>query len=490
MRAAATASLGRVSRPSSFADPTSRAARHGAGLWRASAALLLIALLAGGGTRAGLPGDLIAQLAALPVLAAGLRALPWARLSGMQRTALVLAALLVLVAAAQLLPLPWALWRGLPGHADIAAALQAADAAPAALPLSLTPWATERMLWSLLPGLALFVAACGFERRELERLALLLLAVAALGVLWGFLQVAGGPASPLRFYRPTNPSEAVGFFANRNHYAALLVTAMPLAAAAFVRAWREQARQGARQVLFASLAAVAFALILLGLVIARSRAGLGLGMLALLACLPLSGASLGGWRSARGKALGLAGLVALLLGVQFGLYGVLQRLEQDPLSDARVQFAQVGLGLARGFLPWGSGLGSFTSLYEAAEPAAQRLAIVANHAHDDWLEWLIELGLPGIVLAALCAALVLYATARAWWRGGDRSDFPLRRAAGIGLVALLLHSLVDYPLRTTALMATAAVLLALLLRPAGAAEDAAPARSAVRRREAPSQRTR
>ena len=46
--------------------------------------------------------------------------------------------------------------------------------------------------------------------------------VGIIGVFVGLFQVAGGPESPLRYFEITNPTEAVGFFANRNHFAALL----------------------------------------------------------------------------------------------------------------------------------------------------------------------------------------------------------------------------------------------------------------------------
>lgn len=39
-----------------------------------------------------------------------------------------------------------------------------------------------------------------------------------------------GLMSSLRFFEYTNPTEAVGFFANRNHFAALLYTVMLFAA--------------------------------------------------------------------------------------------------------------------------------------------------------------------------------------------------------------------------------------------------------------------
>src|SRR6516164_1973002 len=49
-------------------------------------------------------------------------------------------------------------------------------------------------------------------------------------LIFGFLQMAQRPGSTLRFYDVTNPKEAVGLFANRNHFAAHLYVTLVLAA--------------------------------------------------------------------------------------------------------------------------------------------------------------------------------------------------------------------------------------------------------------------
>ena len=55
------------------------------------------------------------------------------------------------------------------------------------------------------------------------------------------------------------------------------------------------------------------------------------------------------------------------------------------------------------------------------------------------------------------------------WRSGqggtDALDTALARAASIVVVLLMLHSIVDYPLRTTATMVVFALACALLIRP-------------------------
>ena len=96
--------------------------------------------------------------------------------------------------------------------------------------------------------------------------------------------MAQGPGSALRFYDVTNPKEAVGLFANRNHFAAHLYVTLVLAAAWYATAVRETLKVGAltsRSTLWSTAAAVFFVSVMAGLAMARSRAGVFLAMIAL-----------------------------------------------------------------------------------------------------------------------------------------------------------------------------------------------------------------
>jgi hypothetical protein len=81
------------------------------------------------------------------------------------------------------------------------------------------------------------------------------------------------------------------------------------------------------------------------------------------------------------------------------------------------------------------------------------------HAHNDYAELALETGVPGILL--IIAFLAWWARA-AWhaWRYSDRG--PYARAASIASAAILVHSIVDFPLRTAAIAAVFAMCLALL----------------------------
>ena len=95
----------------------------------------------------------------------------------------------------------------------------------------MAPAATWLSLVSLLPPLAVFFATLLMSFRQRRLLSAWMLAFGAVSVFLGLSQVAGGPTSLLRLFANTNPTEAVGFFANRNHFAALLYVMILLAAA-------------------------------------------------------------------------------------------------------------------------------------------------------------------------------------------------------------------------------------------------------------------
>jgi len=97
--------------------------------------------------------------------------------------------------------------------------------------------------------------------------------------------------------------------------------------------------------------------------------------------------------------------------------------------------------------PWrGFGLGTFSTVYPAY--AAFDAGAVVEHAHNDWLEWTSEGGLP---FALVWAALALAATRAA-----------IRSMWAIGVPAVFLHALVDYPFARLGIAAWVFVLIGML----------------------------
>ena len=109
---------------------------------------------------------------------------------------------------------------------------------------------------------------------------------------------------------------------------------------------------------------------------------------------------------------------------------------------------RTSFGAALRMLPFGGGLGTFSAVYPGFEDARIVSATFANHAHNDLIELFMDTGLLG---AALVVAFGWWwtRTALAILRMTERDAW--REAALAVTALLLLHELVDYPLRTPAL---------------------------------------
>ena len=454
-------------------------------LFAACAITAVCSLLLGGGTRGGFLSDAVLELIAIPALllaVASLVDLPTWRTETRTNVYWVLAfcfavAFLPLI---QLVPLPPWLWTRLPGRDGLAKVFDLFGEPPW-MPISVSPYSTWLSFLSLLPPMAIFLAAVQLPYRDRRRLTLIVIAMAVLSAFLGLVQVAQGPTGSLRFFTITNPTEAVGFFANRNDFAALLYSSLPFAAAwvidvAYKRASWENLKRHAPMMLVALTASLLVLIVLLAAEgMARSRAGIVLSIVALGGVFAMVFADRRNANEASTDGGGVAGkwllaavVLALLFIIQFGLYRIAERFP-DPLEGARLVFAHNTIHAAMAFMPFGSGLGTFVPVYAMFERAADTIpGAYVNRAHNDVLEWWLETGAVGILL--MVAFLILFGSAaiNAWRRpvaGASNLDRSLMRAATITVCLLIAHSFVDYPLRTEAIMAVFAMSCALLIEP-------------------------
>ena len=249
------------------------------------AAVMVSSLILGGGTRPGFLSDAIIQLLAIPLLLVALQRIAVLPSRKTVRWPLLLCLAIALVPVLQLLPLPPSVWTALPGRAPALEAFSLIDRALPWMPISLSPRVTWTSALSLLPPIAIFLATLLLGYRQRRALSLLLVAFGVLSAFVGLAQVAEGPASSLRFYAFTNPTEAVGFFANRNHFAAALYAITVLVAAWAVEAAAPpapgRARRETRWIVPVAASLTVLVILVAAQAMARSRAGLGLTIAAL-----------------------------------------------------------------------------------------------------------------------------------------------------------------------------------------------------------------
>lgn len=424
----------------------------------AFAAFWLVLAVVGGASRADTLGQLPSRLIALAALATWALTVPAASLRPYRAPALILAGA-VAIAAMQLIPLPPDIWTALPGRGSYAPLAGLAGFDQPARPLALVPDAALNALFALTVPSAALVGMMVLGRERGRWMLPLILAVACWSASLALLQVsAGGFDNP---FVNSTPGDASGIFANHNHQALLMSIGLLLAPS-----WGFGGEQRRWRV-WSSLGLIV--LFTLMIVASGSRAGLFLGgasllMGGLVAREPIRRAAAGAPRFAVPVAAGamailLAGLV--FLGFNADRAASLDRLlALETGADMRVRAFPTVWSMTAEFFPAGSGLGSFDAVFRGREPLALLKPTYFNHAHNDWIELVLETGAIGLLLLGAGVAWWASASWRAW-----RDRAPLARL-GSAIVALTMAaSIVDYPARTPMIMAVLVVAACWLAAP-------------------------
>jgi O-antigen ligase len=142
---------------------------------------------------------------------------------------------------------------------------------------------------------------------------------------------------------------------------------------------------------------------------------------------------------------------------------VIDRFQSDD-AERRLQNWPLVTEAAQAYLPAGAGMGSFDRVFRTVEPLEDLDATYFNNAHNDYLETWLEAGwlATGITIAFL---IWFGQRSLALWRA-PRSGSRAAPAAAVAILAVLIHSGVDYPLRTVTLTVLFALCCALVERPA------------------------
>ncbi len=209
----------------------------------------------------------------------------------------------------------------------------------------------------------------------------------------------------------------MGPFVNPNQYAAFIELLLP------VTLWF--ALSGRHTLSHTVMAAAMFA----SVVASASRAGFVLVACEIAAVLVLAYRRRLTTRRTFVPAAAVFVVIALLLAALVGPQSLLRHLHDPDTLAGRREFVVSSLAMLRDRPAMGFGLGNWARAYPAY--AIFDNGAYINQAHNDWLQWAVEGGIPFL---AILLALVLMALPAA-----------LRSVWAIGLPAVCLHALVDYP---------------------------------------------
>jgi O-antigen ligase len=340
------------------------------------------------------------------------------------------------------------------------------------LTLSLDPTHTRYYLLrgcTFTAGFFLTVALVNSHRR-LQTLLWVLVFSGTFQAAYGAFMVLSGLNYGFFIEKYVGNTSATGTFINRNHLAGYLNMCLAagigllLSQLATQRSpnWKERIRRWLRLLLSSKIRLrIYLAVMVIALVLTRAR----MGNIAFFTALGVAGAIavyVRGRFSWRVVAFLVSLLVVdmLILGKWFGFDKVVQRLEQTTLAtEGRVWSNEYSLDYLARFPLTGSGGGSFYGIFPNFQPP--EFIGYHVHAHNDYLEFAVELGIPATLLLMGFVALALWHAVQL-----QRSGLtPLYQGAGFAVTMTVLwaamHSSTDFNLQMPANALTFVTILGL-----------------------------
>jgi O-antigen ligase len=387
------------------------------------------------------------------------------------------AAFFLLVIPFQLLPLPRSIARLVSSKGfALREAYVPGFAGVKRVSLSLAPSRTlEDGLLLVACALAGFLVVRVFvHRRQIIRLMTVIAASGAFQALFGLSQLPRNQPSLLFYPKTFNLDSVTGTFVNRNHFSGYLELVIPIVLALiFSRIdllsmpgmkWRRRlAVLTSRGVAGNVILTIGFLFMALGILKSNSRSGailLGLTFLIFAELIALTFGRMKLRRSWLLRILMIGLVLVTLIALYSGVESMIGRFSIDSLlQDGRPRYWMTILRVIKDFPLLGTGLGTFALSYEAYETLG--LQGMFDHAHNDYLEYLSELGIAGFGILFAGILFILVDAFRVWFKRRNVEAKSLAMGGLVSAVIILLHSLTDFNLHIPATMFLFAVVLGL-----------------------------
>lgn len=324
--------------------------------------------------------------------------------------------------------------------------------------ISLDPFATQISALHFL-ALAIFLAAFLIYIDSAERLRKAVYIVTVFGFIFAFFAVLQAVLSPTKIYGIYEPRFATPFgsFVNRHNFAAYMemTICLPLGLM-FTGAINRDKRliyitaiglmgialllSGSRGGFVSLVAEIFFLIILTTKAKSSTQAAIKIGLSVLLMALIVFG--------------------AILIGGESSLTRFAETAASQDFSTNRTHIWSVTLSVIKSHLPFGVGLGAFGAAYTPFDSLNGMERV--EQAHNDYLQVLADAGIVGLLIGAF----FVYELFKTGLKNAKTSN-KFKRGAAIGALAgcfaVLVHSLFDFVLHTTAVTLLFTVLVSLVV---------------------------
>jgi O-antigen ligase len=248
---------------------------------------------------------------------------------------------------------------------------------------------------------------------------------------------------------------ARGTYVDRDHFAGLLEMILPFTVMYGVAIWRRadtRYKSPAGPAIGSAAMAALAVLLLLGIIYSLSRMGFLVALCSLFAIAVLA---VGPRTPVRYRWMGVA-IIGLSIVLAFVLLPPNQLIARfadlassDRVSaDTRLHLWGETLSLIQAYPLFGCGLGGYESAFRAFQVTLPAMSI--DFAHNDYLQFLSELGTVGFVILALLVSTLVYQALRAAVQQEAIDGRCLAIACVGSLMAMLLHSVADFNMQIPA----------------------------------------
>jgi putative inorganic carbon (hco3(-)) transporter len=367
---------------------------------------------------------------------------------------LAVPAILTIIVLLQLCPLPQSWLHRFAGRETPMAGVRAGY-------LSFEPYVTRGHLLTLLACFVAFYFA-QIVSQDSRRKKIFIASLVVLGTFeafYGMVQYLTGWQQIFAYVKKFDLEEATGTYINRNHYAGFLEMILPFSLALVFYEYAKLRGKRGRSIGFRRLIAKSglqslilwlcvSVILCAALIFSRSRMGILAAASSVLVIFALIAIS-----RFHGRASSLLAVMFIVLSICLALWigpgPIVSRFQsvEDEYSlggPSRVSIWRDALPLMQHH-PWlGTGFGTFPIAYTSGQTTF--LTQFVNHAHNDYLELAADLGIPAALVLFASVFLILARAVRAFLFGEE--DFERVVALGCvgSIVAISLHSFVDFNL--------------------------------------------
>lgn len=377
----------------------------------------------------------------------------------------------------QSISLPASMVEGLSGKVfDIhqAAALAIGNSLPTTMTLSLDPATTRMHGFQTLAYAALFalILLLVSGTKKLTVFAWVLVGVGAFEAGYGLFSTLSGIEWSFFVEKTVGRGVATGTFVNRNSFAGHLEMTLALGVGLLVSQikdiktnnWYDFWHETLKTLMSSKvLLRVLLVVMVSAMVMTRSR----MGNVAFFSSLMVAGAVYVITRKklTRGVIILFVSLLIIdtaIVSRWFGLEKVVERLEQTQIeTEMRADVNPASMAIIEDFAMTGTGSGSFYTTLPGYHDGTWRGFF--DLAHNDYLQFPLELGIPVFVLLAGAVLWVISLAILTMKRRRSAIYIGMGFSAFMGLLAILIHSTVDFNLQIPANAAYFIVLMAVAI---------------------------